>query len=107
MPADIQSIECVLVTPSESSRIHQQHFSDPTATDVMTFSMPPVASLIVCPNIANQQRHLESLSMEEEVLTYFIHGLLHLIGLDDRTEKQFQKMCQLQAKIRTQVATQA
>ncbi|MEM6884487.1 MAG: rRNA maturation RNase YbeY [Verrucomicrobiota bacterium] len=99
-PSTIQEIEVLLVTPSESSNIHQEFFNDPNATDVMTFAADPLASIMICPEIARKQRHEEGLSIYEEVLTYAIHGLLHLTGLDDHSAADFKRMQAEQTRIR-------
>ena len=97
---EFKEIEVVLVTPSVSRKWHRLHFEDDTPTDVMTFPAAPLGSLVICPNIARKQKYLEQLELYEEVLTYIIHGLLHLAGRDDRTEADFLKMSQEQSRIR-------
>lgn len=54
---------------------------------------------MVCPEIAAKQRHLEKLTHHDEVLTYIIHGLLHLAGWDDLTDAQFSAMQKEQERI--------
>ncbi len=92
-----------MVTPTESSRVHREFFNDPAATDVMTFNAEPMASIMICPEIARKQRQAESLSIYDEVLTYAIHGLLHLTGMDDQTRSEFKIMQTEQTRIRKAV----
>jgi probable rRNA maturation factor len=80
-----------------SVRVHEEFFQDPHPTDVMTFMH---GELIICPAVAQKQKKLEGLSLEDELLTYIIHGLLHLCGWDDQTEKEFLSMRQEQTRLR-------
>lgn len=69
---------------------------DPTPTDVITFDH---GEILVCPSVADQQRKTEGLSLHDEVLTYILHGLLHLCGLDDLTQKDFNRMRREQSRL--------
>ena len=102
-PQSIREIEFLLVTPSESSSVHQEFFNDSNATDVMTFAADPLASIMICPEVARRQRYEEGLSIYDEVLTYAIHGLLHLTGLDDQSNNDFKHMQAEQTRIRLAV----
>lgn len=73
---------------------------DPTPTDVITFDH---GEILVCPAVAERQRHAEGLSLEDEVLTYILHGLLHLCGLNDHKERDFQRMRREQSRLLAQV----
>jgi len=83
--------------------VHQEFFNDSNATDVMTFAADPLASIMICPEVARRQRYEEGLSIYDEVLTYAIHGLLHLTGLDDQSNNDFKHMQAEQTRIRLAV----
>ncbi len=93
-------MEVVLVDEAESARVHREFLQDPSPTDVITFEH---GELVICPAVAEQQRHIEGLSLEHEILTYVIHGCLHLCGMEDHTERGFKAMRSLQAKIRKSI----
>jgi len=93
----VTHVEVNLVTSSVSARVHREFFQDPTPTDVMSFMH---GELIICPAVAAKQRHLENLSLSDELLTYIIHGLLHLCGWDDQTDQGFSAMQVEQTRIR-------
>lgn len=99
LPSTIEEIEFVLVGRSESGRIHRCFFADPSPTDVMTFATPPSASIIICPEMALIQCRDEGTTPRNEVLTYAIHGLLHLSGMDDRTPDEFKAMRRAQSRV--------
>jgi len=69
---------------------------DPAPTDVITFDH---GEILVCPAVADKQRKAEGLSLHDEVLTYILHGLLHLCGLDDLTQKDFNLMRREQSRL--------
>ncbi len=56
--------------------------------------------LIICPVIAFNQKKIEGLNFEDELLTYIIHGMLHLCGRDDQSDKDFENMQKEQTKLR-------
>ena len=56
--------------------------------------------LIICPVIAFNQKKIEGLNFEDELLTYIIHGMLHLCGWDDQSDKDFENMQKEQTKLR-------
>jgi probable rRNA maturation factor len=94
----------VFVTPFVSARVHQEFFQDPSPTDVMTFMH---GELIICPAVAFKQKTMEGLSFEDEILTYIIHGLLHLCGWDDQTDQSFLAMQREQKRLRDKVLSLA
>ena len=75
---------------------------DPAATDVITFEH---GELVVCPAVAERQRCMEKLPLEQELLTYIIHGCLHLCGMEDHTDKGFRQMKLRQTQIRKKILT--
>lgn len=84
---------CVLVVDdADSGRLHQQHFGDPAATDVMSFpdgSPDPdsgrvrLGDLAVGLDVARRLAAERRRPVEEELALYVLHGALHLLGYDD------------------------
>lgn len=95
-------VDVIFVTPKVSARVHQDFFQDPTPTDVMSFAH---GELIICPAIAHQQKKIEDLTLENELLTYIIHGVLHLCGWNDQTTKEFEAMKKEQTRLRNRLLT--
>lgn len=90
-------VDVIFVTPTVSGRVHQDFFQEPTPTDVMSFAH---GELIICPAVAQQQKKIENLTLENELLTYIIHGVLHLCGWNDQTTKDFEAMKKEQTRLR-------
>ncbi len=96
LPADLTSIEFVLVDRATMARVHADFLNDPTETDVITF---PYGEIVICPAVAREQSPHFGLEVGHEVLLYGIHGLLHLAGYDDQTEKEAREMARIQQQL--------
>jgi probable rRNA maturation factor len=96
----LEDIEVSFVTPAVSGKIHAQFLNDPSPTDVITFDH---GEILICPAVAQRQRQAEGLSLEDELMTYILHGLLHLCGLDDHSDDGFRKMRREQARLLTKL----
>lgn len=65
--------------------------------NVLSFPLDEAhGDIFICPEIANKEAHKFSLSKDGYIAYLFIHGLLHLKGLDhgdtmDRLEKRYLK----------------
>ncbi len=79
------------------AELNEAHLSHEGVTDVITFSyledegdltIPEqdrvVGEIFVCPDVAFKAAAEFTHSISEEVVLYFIHGILHMCGLDDR-----------------------
>jgi ssRNA-specific RNase YbeY (16S rRNA maturation enzyme) len=55
---------------------------------------------VVCPAVAAALCRGHRLSLRDELLTYILHGLLHLIGYRDSTRLGAATMRRLQASLR-------
>jgi len=95
LPAEIGII---LVSARESGRLHQIHLRDPSPADVLAF---PHGEIVVCPAVAAALHRAHRLTLREELLTYIIHGLLHLAGYRDSTPQEALTMRRLQTRLRS------
>jgi probable rRNA maturation factor len=82
------------------ARVHGDFLGDPTETDVITF---PYGEILVCPAVARDRVAEYGLKLEEEVLLYCLHGLLHLAGYDDKTPALAKEMANAQERLLKQV----
>lgn len=80
LPADLAAIDFILVDRATMARVHGDFLAEATETDVITF---PYGEILICPAVARDQA--DRLEVEDEVLLYGLHGLLHLVGYDDLT----------------------
>lgn len=96
LPAHLEAIEIILVDRATMARVHGDFLGDPTETDVITF---PYGEILVCPAVAQEQAPGHGLKVEQEVLLYGLHGLLHLVGYDDTTPSKARKMAEAQEQL--------
>ena len=82
------------------SRVHGEFMGDASTTDVITF---PYGEILICPAVAQERVHPHRLGLEDEVLLYALHGLLHLAGYDDRKLVDARKMSRAQMHLLRQV----
>jgi len=58
-----------------------------------------LGEIFICLRVAQKQAKLNNNSFLEELLFLFAHGILHLLGFDDRNSKDQEKMLELQKKL--------
>lgn len=90
------------VTKKSISKLHADHFDDPTPTDCITFPIDSpeeggegpriLGEVFVCPEVAIEYTQKEGGDPYEEVSLYVIHGLLHLLGFDDIEKEDREEM---------------
>jgi probable rRNA maturation factor len=96
LPADLEAIDFILVDRRTISRVHAEFMSDASPTDVITF---PYGEILICPAVAREQAREHELELEDEVLLYALHGLLHLIGYNDLIPEDMQAMQRAQTRL--------
>jgi probable rRNA maturation factor len=96
LPENLEAIQFVLVDRATMARVHSDFLDDPAETDVITF---PYGEIVVCPAVAQDRAAEYGLALENEILLYCLHGLLHLIGYDDVTPVLAREMAQVQERL--------
>lgn len=97
----------VLVNDDEMADLHQTYSQVAGTTDVLTFdhreiphtnpeqATDIVGDVIVCYDEASRQAAThQKHTLEQELLLYSVHGLLHLMGYDDHDPVEYQRMHQ-------------
>ncbi len=89
----------------EMARLHRRYLDDPTTTDVLAFPAGKgryLGDVVVCVDVAAREAARRKHGLEVELMFYVLHGLLHLLGLDDATARGRSRMLALQrAALRT------
>lgn len=97
--SSINFVEVVYVDEDEIVRVNNEHLDRDYVTDIITFRYDDASTkkdiegtMFCCaPRIIEQAEEFNE-SIEQEFLRIYIHGLLHLIGYKDKSEKQKQQM---------------
>ena len=105
---DACQLSVLVVDEAESATLHRRHFSDDSATDVMTFpdgSKDPetglrlLGDLAVCVTVAERVARERHRRVDDELCLYILHGVLHILGHDDQDEAEAQRMWSIQQRL--------
>lgn len=95
----LRSLSVVVANDPLMKRLHQQYFNDPSLTDVITFPLELdkkgralSGELYLGLSVARRQAAARHLRVQHELLLYAVHGILHLGGYDDQTERGYARM---------------
>ena len=106
----LTDLQVILVNDQFISRLHHQFMGQPSPTDVLTFPLdldpsgrPLSAEIYINVNHARRESRRRNLPLQHELLLYALHGMLHLIGYDDRTDRDFARMHQKEDQILEQL----
>ena len=84
-------LSIILINEKRMAEINQEHLNHKGATDVITFDYSegnlPNSEIIICPAIANGYAKRHNVSLGRELARYIIHGVLHIQGYNDLTQK--------------------
>ena len=89
-------VECRFVRSAEMQQLNRQYRKKNKATDVLSFSSSQptslLGSIIIDLDTAAEQAQFYRHSLKQEVEELFIHGLLHLAGMDHENFAEAQLM---------------
>jgi probable rRNA maturation factor len=73
--------------------MNQQHLNHDYYTDIITFNLSDDANMLDCELYISLERIIDNaqtqnVSIENEYLRVIAHGLLHLLGYNDKQEKE-------------------
>ncbi|UFU04934.1 rRNA maturation RNase YbeY [Ruania halotolerans] len=95
------------------SQLHVRWMDEEGPTDVLSFPMDELrpglegepseegmlGSIVVCPDVAQDQARAAGHSAEEEMLLLTTHGILHLLGFDHAEPEEEKEMFGLQRQL--------
>jgi probable rRNA maturation factor len=98
------TISLVIADDRLSQRLHRQFLAMDEPTDVLTFPLTEHSDhvqgeIVVNAELAQRAAPQVGWSAAEELLLYYLHGLLHLAGLDDQETADQVQMFQVQRDI--------
>ena len=95
----LREMSLALVGDRRMSELHHQFMGIHGPTDVLTFPIDAdprgrvtAGEVIVCVPEAKRQAKRRKIPPRLELLLYSLHGMLHLLGHDDRTPRDFARM---------------
>jgi len=95
------SLSVILVSDGKMKEINQKFLNKNVPTDVMAFQLDEKdedewGEVYISLDRAHEQAKQFATSWKEELARYVIHGVLHLLGYDDKTSKARSNMRQLE-----------
>jgi|JI10StandDraft_1071094.scaffolds.fasta_scaffold28020_4 rRNA maturation RNase YbeY len=91
----IENLNCIFCTDEEILEINRNYLNHDYYTDIITFPFqesPIVADLYISVDRIKEHAVELGINMEEELLRVLIHGLLHMLGYNDKTKEEIQKI---------------
>lgn len=95
----LRELSVALVNDARMAALHEQFLNIGGPTDVLTFELEhdprgrvTAGEVIVCVPEARRQAKQRGIELRMELLLYALHGMLHLCGFDDRTDRGFRTM---------------
>ncbi len=104
-------LSVVFVDRKEMADLNRQHAGRAGETDVLAFpyDLVPAArdrllgEIVVCVSLAQEEAQARAVCPEDELALYVLHGMLHLLGYDDRRPKERRTMHAREVEILRQV----
>jgi len=96
----IPELNIIAVDDEYLAKLHKTYLSDSSYTDVITFLLDDpegaVGEIYLSIDRAKHHAKVFKVEVEEEYARLIVHGLLHLKGMDDKTETDREKMHQIE-----------
>jgi len=106
----LREMSLALVGDARMGDLHHQFMDIREPTDVLTFPIDEdddgavtSGEVVVCVPEARRQAKLRTIPVRLELLLYSIHGMLHLLGYDDRIARDFHTMHRTEDDIMTKL----
>lgn len=84
-------------------RLNRRHTGHRGLTDVLAFDLGDSWEIIVAPSLARRHAATYGQTTAQELMTYVVHGLLHLLGWRDHTRRAQQRMWRKQEQLMKQL----
>ncbi|HEV2293425.1 MAG TPA: rRNA maturation RNase YbeY [Tepidisphaeraceae bacterium] len=95
----LRELSIAMVNDARMSELHERFMNIPGPTDVLSFELDhddrgrvTAGEVVVCVPEARRQANKRGIPFRIELLLYALHGMLHLCGFDDRTDRGFRIM---------------
>jgi probable rRNA maturation factor len=106
----LSELSLALVGDAKMAALHEQFMGIPVPTDVLTFPLDEdgrgrvtAGEVVVCVPEATRRARAHGERVERELLLYALHGMLHLCGYDDRTDRDYRRMHRTEDMILTKL----
>ena len=92
-PRDFMNVNLVFVGEKKISELNEKWRKRKGTTDVLSFNYENgVGEIYICVKVAKKYSDNVGISLQSEILSLFVHGLLHLAGHTHANERDFAEM---------------
>ena len=94
----LAEVDLAVVDSGEMASLNRRYLSHAGDTDVLSFDLSDAgklgisAQLIVCGDVAVRQAAAHGQGRQRELMLYVVHGLLHLMGYEDKSVRGSARM---------------
>lgn len=85
-------VSIALVDSARMQQLNRQYLDHDYPTDVLSFPLeqgePFSGEVVLCTDVAAEAATRYGWQFDDELLLYLIHGVLHLVGFNDKTESE-------------------
>ncbi|OGW83493.1 MAG: rRNA maturation RNase YbeY [Omnitrophica bacterium RIFCSPHIGHO2_02_FULL_51_18] len=95
-------VSVLLTDDREIRKINKRFLNHNYATDVIAFGLdeePLLGDIVVSVERARAVAKELGIPFKEELARYLVHGMLHLLGYEDKPKKKYDRMHKRQEKI--------
>ena len=92
-------LEIVFLSDMAIKPFNRKYKHSNRATDVLSFDLDSCGQILISSDMALRNSRIFNTPLEEELVLYVIHGILHLFGYDDEKPKDRLKMFKKQDSI--------
>ena len=95
-----RSLSIAFVSDRAIRKINRKFLKHDFATDVLSFPLggDPWGELVISAEYAAREAKARGIPLEEELLRYVAHGILHLLGYDDHDPRERVRMWKRQER---------
>ncbi len=101
-------LSILLVSEEEMARLNQKYLGKEGPTDVLSFPMDEredengirmLGDVVICPDEVIRRKNNYGVAEGEEIALVLIHGILHLLGYEDKFETDNERMDRRQREL--------
>jgi len=102
-------LSIIIVAQKKIRELNREYRKEDKPTNVLSFSyekgkpfvfpsknLVKLGEIVICPEYIKQDAKKKGIEFKEEFVRVFIHGILHILGYNHKTGKDFEKMNDLQ-----------
>ena len=95
------SLEITFVSNERIKSLNKKYMGRPRSTDVLAFGLekaPLVGDIYISSDMARENSRVYGTCFKREITLYVIHGVLHLMGIRDKTQSQKKQIRKMEAR---------